>query len=600
MAETKEKSNEIIAETVDMSQGAPTLLLRGDDGEWTEQKIVRAIQTFNEIHFPLHERQDHDMSDYELDEYHLDDAYSDNITFNEPRHFGDMAVQLIQASVPVIEVAYEDEDHDKENACERFHISTCKSSDELLQRQLGGTLKGGAAFYGATRGWMVCRVTVHRDEQGRLVVMLVPCDPRFMSWGIARGRIAWAAYETWRTADSIYADYNVTVRDEDSKLTDFWSEKENVILVEDRQVERKGHNIGYPPFLILPCTTTPKVTGYGKGMSKSHISGWGESIFGANRGLYKSLNKILSIWMTLIVKANNPGGFLFTDDPSVTIEETPYGAGTVLPLPFTQTRWEELKAADIASSTPELFGQLASAVQRGGFPWVQYGQLWRGQELSGNALEELKEGVDKILIPLLQSLGLLYQGVARMVEEQFASYTTKWTGSGVDTRGRQFFTSIEPGDISGNHEIRYEFLSIRPQQEAANYAKGNMMKTSRLAPDEFIRKDIIRFQNPQLIEEQMAVQEAGEISPKIQMLRDVEALRKAGRLEEAQLLFEDLQMQRASEQIQFQQMMAQSMAPPQLPAGGQAGGPAPASAPAGPPTREEVRARLSGAARGGV
>ena len=554
-----------------------------------EAHIVEIIDKFDTIHYDLHTRQDKDMDDYELvEEDWADDEYADNVTFNEPRHFGDMTVQLLEASVPHIEVNYEDGNAEKENACEQFHISLMKSADELLQAQLGGSVKGGLVFYGAVRGWMVLRVTIFRDKDGRLIPMLVPCDPRYMKWGVGRGRLIWGAYETWRDAESIYSDYQVETRAEDSRVTDFWSGRENVILVERREEKRFTHSIGYPPFIIVPVTTTPKITGEGLGGSKSHIKSWGESIFGANRGLYRQLNKLLTIWMSLVVKAHDPGGFLYTDDPGLKIDETPYGKGTVQTVPFTNTKWEAIRPADIASSTPELFGQLASAVQRGGFPWVQYGQLWRGQELSGNALEELKEGVDKILIPLLKSLGMVHQRAARMSEEQFESYDTKWVSEGYDTRGRHFFAPIKPKDIEGNHEIKYEFLAIRPQEEAANYAKANMMKTSRLAPDNFIRKDIVKFQNPQMIEDDMDIQEAAEMSPKIAMLRKVEKLEKAGRSVEAQLLFEQLQMQRMAEQAQMQQMMA-----------GMQGAPAPGEATQGPPNEQEVRARLTAAAGGG-
>lgn len=552
-----------------------------------EARILEVVDKFDTIHWDLHKRQDDDMEDYELVEQNwAEDEFADNVTFNEPRHFGDMTVQLIAASVPVIEVNYEDEDAEKENACERYHISTMKSADELLQAQLGGTIKGNLGFYGALRGWMVLRVTLFRAADGRLIPMIIPCDPRYTKWGVGRGRLIWVAYDTWRDAESIYADYKIEPRSEDSRVTDFWCDKENVVLLERHEEIRYPHNIGCPPFIILPVTTTPKITGEGLGGSRSHIKSWGESIYGANRGLYKQLNKILSIWMSLVVKAHNPGGFLFTDDPGLTLEETPYGKGTVQVVPFTNTKWQEIQPPDIARSTPELFGQISSAIQRGGFPWVQYGQLWRGQELSGNALEELKEGVDKILIPLLNSLGMVYQRAARMCEEQFDSYDTEWLATGYDTRGRHFYGPIEPKEIEGNHEIKYEFLAIRPQEEAANYAKGNMMKSSRLAPDTFIRGKIIRFQNPQMIEDEMDIQEAAELFPKIAMLRKIEKLQKAGRTVEAQLAFEDLQRQRMVEQAQMQQLLA----------GPSPGGPAPA---AGPPNEQDVRARLTAAARGG-
>lgn len=563
---------------------------------YDERRVRQVVEDFELIHHDLHVRQDQDMADYELDEQGMGE-YDEEIVFNEPRHFGDMTVQLLQASVPHIEVNYEDEDHEKENACEQFHTSLMKSADEWLQTQLMGTVKGNLAFWGATRGWMVLRITLFLDKDGNIVPMIIPCDPRFMSWGIGRGRLIWAAYSTWRTGDSIYNDYGLTVHSEDARVTDFWCSKENVVLIDDQEVLREPHNIELPPFLILPVTTTPKVAGSGIGSTRAHIKSWGESIYGANRGLYKAMNKILSIWLSLLVKSDKPGGFLFSDDPGLDMEETPYAKGTVQQLPFTNTRWEQVNPPDIAKSAPELFGQIASAVQRGGFPWVQYGQLWRGQELSGNALEELKEGVDKILIPLLTSMGLMYSRAARMAEQQFDSYGVKWMAQGYDSRGEHFFKTIKPRDLSGNHEITYDFVSIRPQQEAANYAKAKMMKDSQLAPDTFIRKEIVRFQNPQRIEDQMDIQQAGEMNPKVMALRKILKLEKEGTpasMAEAGIMRHDLQMQMMMEQAQMAQLMS-----PQPPPG--QGGAAPAgAAPAGPPSEGEVRRRLTQAAGGGA
>ena len=532
----------------------------GKGRTYDQATITKLVNTFNTTYFALHERQDADMRLYELEKYVLDPK-ADNVTFNEPRHYGDMCIQLLEAAVPVITVHDEDENVEKENTIEEFHISMFKSADEWLADMLEHPIKGTLSFWGTNRGWMSKRVTIYRDNTGRLVPAIMPLDPRYVSWGIGMGGLKWAAYTTYRDADSVLTDYGHIAEQETVKVTDFWCAKENVILIDDVEIQRKKHNIGYPPFIIFPVTTTPRVLGENAVMAKSYLKGWGESIYAANRDLYKQLNKILTVWMTLIVKANKPGGFLRTEDQNLVVEETPYGSGNIVTLPW-ESEWIPLEPADIARSTPELFGQIASAIQRGGFPWVQYGQLWKGQELSGTALEELKEGINKILTPLLVTLGLVYSKAARMVEDQFLSYGTEWLAQGDNTRGKHFYRAIEPGDLEGNHEIKYEFLSITPQEEVANYAKAQMMKQTDppLAPDSFIRKEIIKFQNPEQIEEDLDLQEIRNSNWKLKTLHQIELLTKRGREMEAQILSKDfanmLQMEMA------QQAMA--MAPPQM------------------------------------
>jgi len=530
----------------------------GKGRTYDQATITKLVNTFDTTYFALHERQDGDMRDYELEEFKLDD-FSDNVTFNEPRNYGDMCIQLLEAAVPVITVHDEEENLEKENIIEEFHISMFKSADEWLADMLEHPIKGTLAYWGSTRGWMAMRITIYRDETGRLVPAIMPLDPRYLSWGIGMGGLKWVAYTTYRDADSVLTDYGHVAAQESVKVTDFWCAKENVVLIDDVEIQRKKHNIGYPPFVIFPVTTTPRVLGQSAVTAKSYLKGWGESIFAANRKLYPVLNKILTVWLTLIAKANKPGGFVRTEDQNLVIEETPYGKGNVVTLPW-ESEWIPLTPADIAASTPLLFKEIAEAVQRGGFSWLMSGQLWKGQELSGTALQELKEGVNKILTPLLLTMGLIYSKAARMVEDQFLSYGTEWLAQGDNTMGKHFYRAIEPTDLEGNHEIKYEFLSITPQEEVANYAKAQMIKESNLAPDSFIRKEVIKFQNPQLIDEDLDLQEIRNSNWKLKTKHQIELLQKKGMEEEAQMLIKDfgnmLQMEMA------QQAMA--MAPPQM------------------------------------
>lgn len=521
--------------------------------------IRKLIENFDSVHEGMHKRMDDDMSLYELEDFELD-MFSDNMTLNEPRHMGDMVVQLCSGSILMLTVETEQQDQDLNNVIEQFHLSFFKSADEWLGQMLEPKLKQALSFFGAVRGWMVLRITIYRSSQGHLIPCVMALDPRYTKWGVGMGGFIWVAYETWRTAEEILLDYGVKSQGEVGKITDFWSEKENVILLDDREISRNKHNIGYPPFVIYPCSNQPKIMGSDMGTAKKHLKGWGESVFAANRKLYPVMNKILSIWLSLIVKAHKPGGFIMTDDDTINIEELPYGSGTATKLPFN-SKWEPVVPADVASTTPELFGQLAAAIQRGGISWVTYGQLWKGQELSGNALEELKQGLSRIVTPILDSLGAVFQRAARMVEEQFTSYGENWEAKGYDTKGNHFFKTIEPDDISPNHEIRFEFLSITPQEEAANIAKAQMMKTSQLADDEFIDKEIMKFQDPAGIEDRKLMAQGRQVSPKILMLEIIKAYRKRGQDMYADILSAELEKALIMEQTQQQQAMGQPTLP---------------------------------------
>ena len=162
-----------------------------------------------------------------------------------------------------------------------------------------------------------------------------------------------------------------------------------------------------------------------------------------------------------------------------------------------------------------------------------------------------------------------------MVEDQFQSYGESWDAVGYDTKGNHFFRAIEPDDISMNHEIKFEFLSITPQEEAANIAKANMLKSSGLGDDKFIDSEIMKFQDPAGREDARLMQQGKVLSPKIMMLEVIKAYRKRGENLYADILSAELEQAMMMEQMQ--KMIPQNAGgPPGQPPGPAAGPPSPA------------------------
>lgn len=518
--------------------------------EFTTSKIEELTKAFEWTYRDLHDRQDADMKLYELTaEDWLNDAFADNVTFNTPKHEADTVVQMLEGSRPNFRIHDEKKNGKKEAAIEYFLISMFSSADEWNGLKLLPPLKTSLSFWGALRGWMALKTLVYKEKKGDLIPDITAVDPRFLSWGIGRNGLTWACYKTFRLADEVEDDYDHRPDEDEAEISDFWTPKENIVLVDGKEVMREKHNLGYVPFVIHPITTFPKIIGESKTTAKTHIKNWGESVFAANRDLYKTVNKILTVWMSLAIKSHNPGFWISTDDSTFTLEETPYGKGTSVMLPG-DAKVIPVFPPDIANSVPELANVLFGAIQRGGISWpAGYGQLWKGQELSGQALEQLKRGIDKIITPLLVGLGLIYSRSARMIEEQFLTYEEEWLAEGEDSKGRHFYRPITPEDLSGNHEIEIEFLSITPEEDTNNLAKAKMLKEMALASDRYIREKTVQFQDYVLVEDQIREQEAELLSPKIKMLRVIEALKRQNKKEEASLLTADFLKMLQQEQI---------------------------------------------------
>jgi len=518
--------------------------------EFTASKITGLITAFETTYRDLADRQDADMKLYELvAEDWLNDSFADNVTFNTPHHEADTIIQLLEASRINVRVHDEKKNAEKEALIEEFLISMFNSADEYNGFKLMPPLKTGLSFWGALRGWMALKTLIYQNKEKEITPDITAVDPRFLSWGVGRDGLTWTNNRMFRLASEIEDEYDYKPSEDESQIDDFWTPKENIVLVDGKEVKREKHNLGYVPFVIHPITTFPKIIGESKATAKYHIKSWGESVFASNRELYRIVNKILTVWLSLAVKSHNPGFWLPTDDTTFTIEETPYGKGTVVTLPG-DAKPIPVFPPDIASSVPELFNTFAGALQRGGISWpAGYGQLWKGQELSGEALTQLKRGMDKMTTPLLVGLGTIHSRAARMIEEQFLTYDEEWLAQGIDSKGRHFYRPINPDDLSGNHKLEIEFLSITPEEDTNNYAKAKMIQETGLAGNKYIREKIVQFQDYDLVEKEMREQEAEVLSPKIKMLRTIEALKKQGKKEEAALLTADFLKMLQQEQM---------------------------------------------------
>lgn len=518
--------------------------------EFTATTISGLVTDFEATYKALHDRQDADMKLYELvAEDWLNDSFADNVTFNTPHHEADTIIQLLEGSRINVKVHDEKKNAEKEAKIEEFLISMFNSADEYNGFKLMPPLKTALSFWGALRGWMALETLIYQNKDGEITPDITAPDPRSLSWGVGREGLTWVNKRMFRLASEIEEEYDYKPKTKESQIDNFLTPKENILIVDGEEAKRDPHNLGYVPFVIHPITTFPKIIGESAATSKTHIKSWGESMFASNREVYKLINKILTVWMSLAVKSHNPSFWVPTDDTTFTLEETPYGKGTAVTVP-ADCKPIPVVPPDIANSVPELANILFGGAQRGGVSWAGgYGLLWKGQELSGEALTQLKRGLDKLTTPLLVGLGIVHSRAARMIEEQFLTYDEEWLAQGVDSKGRHFYRPISPDDLSGNHKLEIEFLSITPEDDQNNIAKAKMFQETGLAGNRYLREKVVQFQDYDLVEKEMREQEAEVLSPKIKMLRTIEALKKQGKKEEAALMTADFLKMLQQEQM---------------------------------------------------
>lgn len=533
-------------------------------------EIQNLITDFENKYSSLHTRMDSDYDLWRLKEYKLDD-FSDNITSTYPKFYANAILSQLSGAKLLITVNRLDRDKSLESKMERAFYGWLSLIDENLVKRLLPPLQASTAFMSTIRGAIAGRV-IFKDYPD-----VFPYDSRYFSYGVDSKGIVWSGYTTYREPYAIEFEYNIKPKpnkknvggkeiDQPTKVIEWMDDKYYQVVVENEFVTDEEHDWKRPPVVYVPIGATPLIVSSSD--KYDYVSDWCESVYGSSRNLYEIQSKIMSIWMSLLVKSHRPSYFLFTADGSMKLQGTPWGKGEILPLPL-ESKVEQVKPPDIAASAPQLFNIIAQLIGMGDYPSLYYGQLWKGQELSGKSISNIFENVEQVKGTLLQGMATFYKTCLRKLGEQFVSSENGMTVTGFDSKGSRFIEDVTPDVFLGDYDLTVEFRSTSPDQEASNYAKGQMAKQNALASDSFIMEKIIQYQDPKKIENELYIQKAEQLMPEVLVNRIVRALIEEGRTEEAQLIQQKLQM--AMQQPQGGQPQGgpppQGGSPPMMPQG---------------------------------
>jgi len=537
-------------------------------------EISNLVTDFENKHSSLHARMDADFDLWRLKEYKLD-AYSDNVTSTYPRFYAQAVLGQLSGAKLNIAIHRMDGQGELESKMERAFFGWLRVIDEGLVNRLLPPLQSSVSFMAAIRGFIAGRNIFYKDGTPEIF----PYDPRHLSWGMDSKGIIWSGYTTYREPYAIEFEYEYTPKPREkvrvnkkeiSKAVEVieWIDEDSYqVIVDDMAVndeKDQKHDWGRPPVVLVPVGTTPLIISSSD--KYGYVETWGDSVFGGSRGLYKVQSAVLSICLSLLAKSHRPSYFLFTPDGSMKLQGTPWGKGEILPLPI-DAKVEQVKPPDIASSWYQFYQIIDGLIHQADYPSLTYGQLWKGQELSGKSVQSLNENVEQIKGTLLQAMSTFYKTSLKKLGEQYLKLGEPSQVAGYDSKGRRFVDQATPDLFDGDYELEIEFRAISPEQESANYAKAQVAKQSMLASDDFIREKLIQFQDPELIRDQMYSEKAELLSPKVMALRVIESLRKQGKEQEADVLANELAIALKQETMQQGQPQGQPMGQP--PQGGQ-------------------------------
>ncbi len=525
-------------------------------------EIDKLIADFDNKHNALHTRMDADFDLWRLSPYKLDD-YSDNVTSTYPRFYAQAILGQLSGAKIILTIHRMDGDKDAESQMERSFYGWLRTIDENLVARLLPPLQSTVSFMAAIRGFISGRI-IFKD-----IPEIFPYDARYLSYGIDSKGVIWSGYTTYREPYAIEFEYGITPKprkDEPKKAIKVieWIDQERYAVVVDNEFATDDvHDWKRPPVVIVPVGCTPLIVSTGD--KYDYVAEWGDSIYGSSRSLYPVQSKVMSIWMSLLAKSHKPSYFGYTADGQMKTQGTPWGKGEILWLPI-DAKMEQVKPPDIASSAPNFYQVISGLIAQGDYPSLFYGQLWKGQELSGKMMESVTQNLEQIKGTLLQAMSTFYKTSLKKLGEQFALTSNPMMVSGNDRMGRRFVDTATPDLFIGDYDLTVEFKSMSPEQEAANYAKGQIAKSAGLASDNFIREEIVQFQDPEKIKREMYIENVEKLSPRVYMLRAIDALKAEGKEQEAAILEGEFKLSLA-------QMIPQGQ--PGQPQGGQPPNPTP-------------------------
>ena len=463
-----------------------------------------------------------------------------NIVSNDLRTFSDkVQATLSAADMQIFVRMAETEGEDKRDdigKLERLFYFALEQGDIRLRRLLLPPLREALIWYSLVRGWVAGRFLVYKDGEKNVIFDNLPMDPRWLTYEVGGDGFAWTGYETSRSAASLKNEYDYKAKKEkDNIVIDFWKYRErhkivNGVICDNTFIKpAESYDLLSIPILIMPVATRPPV----KGTTGSETKGYGESVFAPCREINETRNKFASVVATHAkLLARQPVINLY-DSEGVQLKSTIYLSEAVLNLPMGHNKLEPTPMKEISPTVISIMNWLSEQMERGTMPNIPVG----APPPSGTLYNMVQEAGNRVFNPQVKNLSYFYADALRLIEEQLISGKIRVDVKQEEKR-KYFETKVTPVDLKKPHIIKVEFTARTPWTQLDTYQVADMAKRLGL-PDAFIHEYILKLPDPKGLGDLSAI-EMAEHSPKLAMVRAIDALLKIGRKEEAEQVMRDL------------------------------------------------------------
>jgi hypothetical protein len=559
--------------------------------------IVQVVKDNYEETMTLRERMDNDYNRWNLTPFtHPDLIGFKKVTSNEPRTQFNKVLSLLTTAKVLFQINQarrSREDRDIRNQAERFYIGAFKSNDERLERApMGGKLQSLLAHSICLRGFFMGRALLVKGEGRRSppFVDITPFDPRHTYWVMGPNGPSLVIHKTWKSPSMIKQQFKKNVPGRANEMIecyDWYDEEHNGLMTAD-QILKPATPHGSPclPIFFGAAGPAPLMVAEG-GVVSDTIKDWGESVFQANRANFDDRNFQMSIMSEFAARSVNRSYIVKSIDGTWTLDVNPWLSGTEI----NAKEGDEIAPLDAETIAPELVQWHAITSgegQRGGIPWSSFGELGPGQNISGFAIGQLRQGQSTPLEPPLEALTSAYKQIARLLKEQYATGNfADITVEGRDNTRDYFSEEIPPEVVAEGGDPEISIVPELPQDDIQNAAMAIQLRTpdaagNPLFSDRWIRENTMKVQDADSVGDELLEQQAIRGSKLASIRKMMMAALELGDVETAKIWFGEAQQEMLKEFLELQQLkaVAQQASQPQT------NGSAPQNGSQGPPRQD--------------
>ncbi len=519
----------------------------------TPEEIIDLVEQHDYDTDALRDRFTDDYRLYRLEEYDAGEGY-ESYTSNEPQTYADKVVSFLTDAELVIRIPYNmanEEQRKANDAKERFLLGSMRAADERLQKRLQPTVRQQFSWFVTLRGWYAGRVLLVKDAEENTHVDITPWDPLHTFWGVGENGLEWGCYRIRKTRAEIKAQYGVEITKEPNamystdmgvEVYDYYDGEINTVIAEGGRVLKRPTIHGAPrcPVFVGCVGMQPWIQDADVTEWRDAIADYGESVFKSTRNVYENHNSILSTLLELSARTKKQGLKVKSRDGTKTLEEDPYKAGSEIAL----AQGEEVEPLGLIESNRDLamFMQMVSGeMQRGSLPHSVFGELQF--QLSGFALNTLRQGIASVINPRLEALEAIYKHICMLlVDEYLTEAYTPMTLSGRGMNRMYFSETITPEIVRAAGDTEISLITQLPQDDMTKYA---MAQTARegptpLLPDMYIRDQILGLQDAESIDDAINAQMAERMLPEATLMTLMKGAEDRGRSDLAQIYMGEL------------------------------------------------------------